>query len=79
MSHDTKLNLPGGTQEIVKQLQQLYGEDRILLRPKAWIGNGLCPWFETCFWKFCCYHGCRPLTPSKVLAELYQETVRDWH
>ncbi|KAL4271199.1 hypothetical protein GQ457_13G020600 [Hibiscus cannabinus] len=26
---------PDGTQEIVKQLQKLYGEDRILLRPRA--------------------------------------------
>eukprot|EP00245_Coleochaete_scutata_P000536 TRINITY_DN10639_c0_g1_i1.p1 TRINITY_DN10639_c0_g1~~TRINITY_DN10639_c0_g1_i1.p1 ORF type:complete len:240 (-),score=50.91 TRINITY_DN10639_c0_g1_i1:254-973(-) len=27
-------NSPDGTQDVVKQLQQLYGEDRILLRPR---------------------------------------------
>ncbi|ESR48589.1 hypothetical protein CICLE_v10003501mg, partial [Citrus x clementina] len=41
---------PDGTQEVVKQLQQLYGEDRILLRPrpkKLGLGmNCLHSWFE---------------------------------
>jgi dolichol-phosphate mannosyltransferase len=28
-------NSPDGTQDVVRQLQQAYGEDRILLRPRA--------------------------------------------
>ncbi|XP_058730778.1 dolichol-phosphate mannosyltransferase subunit 1-like isoform X2 [Vicia villosa] len=50
---------PDGTQDIVKQLQQVYGEDRILLRARP--GKmGL-----ACIWKFCCHYGCRSITPCK--------------
>lgn len=33
-------NSPDGTQEVVKQLQRLYGEDRCAARPARLIGSG---------------------------------------
>ncbi|XP_048612688.1 dolichol-phosphate mannosyltransferase subunit 1-like [Brassica napus] len=43
---------PDGTQEIVKQLQDLYGEDRILLRARAkklGLGTAYIHGFEACY------------------------------
>lgn len=37
-------NSPDGTLQVAEQLQQIYGADKIVLRPrKAKLGLGMCP------------------------------------
>ena len=56
-------NSPDGTLEVAKQLQKIYGENKIVLRPrKAKLGLGMLSlifiWFHTCNRRYRTVHVC---------------------